>query len=90
MVRESNFLHPVSCRYCGSGDHVKYKYQPLQYSCPLNCPSGGTIAPQQLRGIRIMDHTLWWSDIEMQIKGIQGDQVNIHQKIAAVTSHSPP
>ena len=30
-------------------------------------------APQQLRGVRIMDHTLWWSDIEMQIKGIQGD-----------------
>ena len=30
-------------------------------------------APQQLRGVRIMDHTLWWSDIEVQIKGIQGD-----------------
>ena len=49
-----------------------------------------TIAPQQLMGVRIMDHTPWWPDIERQIKGIQGVQVTIHQKIASVTSHFPP
>ena len=43
-----------------------------------------------LNGISIMDQTLWWSDIEKQIKGIWEDQVRIHQKIASVTSHSPP
>ena len=48
-----------------------------------------TIAPQQLMGVRIMDHTPWWPDIERQIKGIQGVQVTIHQKIASVTSHFP-
>ena len=47
-------------------------------------------APQKLKGVRIMDHTLWWSDVERWIKGIQGDQVTKHQKIASVTSHSPP
>ena len=41
-------------------------------------------------GVSIMDHTLWWPDIERQIKGIQGVQVTIHQKIASVTSHFPP
>ena len=49
-----------------------------------------TIAPLQLMGVRIMDHTPWWPDIERQIKGIQGVQVTIHQKIASVTSHFPP
>ena len=48
-----------------------------------------TIAPQQLMGVRIMDHTIWWSGIDRQIKGIQGVQVTIHQKIASVTSHFP-
>ena len=47
-------------------------------------------APQQLMGVSIMDHTLWWPDIERQIKGIQGVQVTIHQKISSVTSHLPP
>ena len=37
-----------------------------------------------------MDFTLWLSDIERQIKGNQGDQVNMHQKIASVTPSSPP
>ena len=31
-----------------------------------------------LNGISIMDQTLWWSDIEKQIKGIWEDQVRIH------------
>ena len=56
----------------------------------LNCTSGDNFAPQQLMGVSIMVHTLWWPDIERQIKGIQGVQVTIHQKIASVTSHFPP
>ena len=47
-------------------------------------------APQWLKGICIMDHTLWLSAIERQIIGFQEDWVNVHQEIASETPSSPP